>query len=170
MAAPTPPGAPRPPSGPGKLSQRTDLSQGSAGGQGIYTPTGQPYGQATAERASMRAAPIPRADMFAPPGAAGTPGMGAPGPAPGGMANNLAPPPGPQMPPPGMPPIHQLMNVPTRNPSEPVTAGLPVGAGPGPAPVASALGNVLAYLASTPFATDAVKDLALKVDRPGVSF
>jgi hypothetical protein len=69
-----------------------------------------------------------------------------------------------------MPPIHQLLNRPTMNPTEPVTAGLPVGAGPGPTPTPSPLGNVLAYLASTPFATDAVKDLALKVDRPGVNF
>lgn len=172
MAAPTPPGAPRPPSGPGKLSQRSDLSSGSTGAQGIYTPTGQPYGQATAERQSLKAAPIPRADMFAPPGPAGTPGGGQapPAPAPGGMANNMAPPPLPPGPAPGMPSIHQLMNVPTRNPQEPVTAGLPVGPGAGPTPTPSALGNVLAYLASTPFATDAVKDLALKVDRPGINF
>lgn len=173
MAAPTPPGAPRPPSGPGKLSQRADLAAGSPGTQGIYTPTGQPYGQATAERTAMKAAPIPRADMFAPPGAAGMSGPGpttAPASAPGGMANNLAPPAAAQQPPPGMPNIHQLMNVPTRNPQEPVTAGLPVGAGAGPTPVPSPLGNVLAYLASTPFATDAVKDLALKVDKPGVNF
>lgn len=85
------------------------------------------------------------------------------------MANSMAPPPGPQQTP-GMPHIHDLLNVPTRNPQEPVTAGLPVGAGPGPVPVPSALGNVLAYLASSPFATDAVKDLALKVDRPGMVF
>lgn len=171
MALPTPPGAPRPPAGPGKLSQRSDLSRGSTGVQGNYQPTGQPYGQATAERTALKTAPIPRADMFAPPGVAGMPGVGpAPAPAPGGMASNLAPPPPPQQPTPGMPPIHHLLNVPTRSPQEPVTAGLPVGAGPGPTPVPSALGNVLAYLASTPFATDAVKDLALKVDRPGVSF
>jgi hypothetical protein len=171
MAAPTPPGAPRPPSGPGKLSQRSDLAAGSPGTQGVYAPTGQPYGQATAERSALKAAPIPRADMFAPPGAAGMPGGGPiPAPAPGGMANSLAAPPGPSQPPPGMPNLHQLMNRPTMNPQEPVTAGLPVGAGAGPTPVASPLGNVLAYLASTPFATDAVKDLALKVDRPGISF
>ena len=124
---------------------------------------------ATAERTALKAAPIPRADMFAPPGAAATGAGPSPGPAPGGMASNLAPPPGPQQTP-GMPHIHDLLNVPTRNPQEPVTAGLPVGAGPGPVPQPSALGNVLAYLASTPFATDAVKDLALKVDRPGINF
>src|SRR5260370_27431863 len=167
MAAPTPPGAPRPPAGPGKLSTRTDIGQGSSEQQGIYTPTGQPYGQATAERTALKAAPIPRADMFAPGGGAGMP------PAPRstpGMANNLAPPPGLQMPPPGMPDIHSLMNVPTRNPGEPVTAGLPIGAGPGPTPQPSPVGQVLSYLASTPFATDAVKDLALRVDRPNVQY
>ena len=167
MAAPTPPGPPRPPAGPGKLSQRVDIGQGSSGQQGIYTPTGQPYGQATAERTALKAAPIPRADMFAPGGGAGIP----PGPpTTPGMANNLAPPPGPQMPPPGMPDIHSLMNVPTRNPNEPVTAGLPIGAGPGPTPQPSPVGQVLSYLASTPFATDAVKDLALRVDRPNVQY
>src|SRR5882672_3119693 len=114
MAAPTPPGPPRPPAGPGKLSTRTDIGQGSSGQQGIYTPTGQPYGQATAERTALKAAPIPRADMFAP-----------------GRANASAPPPMPQGPNPGMPAIHDLLNVPTRNPGEPVTAGLPIGAGPG---------------------------------------
>ena len=164
---PTPPGAPRPPAGPGKQANRQDLSRGNPGVQGVYTETGQPYGQATAERTALKAAPIPRADMFAPGGGAGAP----PGPptAPG-MANNLAPPPGPQMPPPGMPDIHSLMNVPTRNPNEPVTAGLPIGAGPGPTPQPSPVGQVLSYLASTPFATDAVKDLALRVDRPNVQY
>src|SRR6266702_2186169 len=167
MAAPTPPGPPRSPAGPGKLSQRTDIGQGASGQQRIYTPTGQPYGQATAERTALKAAPIPRADMFAPGGGTGIP----PGPptAPG-MANNLAPPSGPQMPPPGMPDIHSLMNVPTRSPNEPVTAGLPIGAGPGPTPQPSPVGQVLPYLASTPFATDQVKDLALRVDRPNVQY
>lgn len=166
MASPTPPGPPRPPAGPGKLSQRTDIGQGSSGNQGIYTETGQPYGQATAERTALKAAPIPRADVFAPGGgAAGTPG---PAPAPG-MANASAPPPMPQGPNPGMPAIHDLLNVPTRNPQEPVTAGLPVGAGPGPTPTPSPAAQVLSYLASTPFATDAVRDLALRADRPGVN-
>lgn len=163
MASPTPPGPPRPPAGPGKLSQRTDIGQGSSGNQGIYTETGQPYGQATAERTALKAAPIPRADMFAP-GGGGTP----PAPTPG-QANASAPPPMPQGPNPGMPSIHDLLNVATRNPQEPVTAGLPIGAGPGPAPTPSPMGQVLAYLASTPFATDAVRDLALRADRPGVN-
>jgi len=74
------------------------------------------------------------------------------------------------MPPPGMPDIHSLMNVPTRSPNEPVTAGLPIGAGPGPTPQPSPVGQVLSYLASTPFATDQVKDLALRVDRPNVQY
>jgi len=163
MAAPTPPGPPRPPAGPGKLSQRVDIGQGPSGQQGIYTPTGQPYGQATAERTALKAAPIPRADMFAPGG-----GITPPAPAPG-QANASASPRGPQMPPVGMPAIHDLLNVPTRNPGEPVTAGLPIGAGPGPTPTPSPMGHVLSYLASTPFATDAVRDLALRADRPGVN-
>lgn len=168
MAVPTPPGAPRPPAGPGKLSQRTDIGQGSPGVQGIYTPTGQPYGQATAERTALKAAPIPRADVFAP---GGGPPTGSPAVAPTpGMANNLAPPPGSQQPPAGMPSIHDLMNVPTRNPNEPVTAGIPLGPGPGPTPQPSPVGQVLSYLASTPFATDAVRDLALRVDRPNVQY
>lgn len=167
MAAPTPPGAPRPPAGPGKQANRQDLSQGSSGAQGIYTPTGQPYGQATAERTALKAAPIPRADMFAPGGGAAGPSVPAPA---SGLANPNAPPPVPQGPNPGMPDIHSLLNVPTRNPGEPVTAGLPIGAGAGPTPTPSPVGQVLAYLASTPFATDAVRDLALKVDRPNVQY
>jgi hypothetical protein len=166
MAVPTPPGPPRPPAGPGKLSQRVDLGQPQQA-QGQYTPTGQPYGQATAERTALKAAPIPRADVFAPGG--GAAGPPTPPVAPG-QANNLAPPPMPPGPNPGMPDIHSLLNVPTRNPQEPVTAGLPIGPGPGPTPTPSPTGQVLAYLASTPWATDAVKDLALRVDRPNVQF
>jgi len=166
MAVPTvkPPGAPRPPAGPGKLSTRSDLSQPQQS-QGQYTPTGQPYGQATAERTALKAAPIPRADMFAPGSGVSAPPASTPG-----MANNSAPPPMPVQPNPGMPDLHSLMNRPTHSPNEPVTAGLPIGAGPGPTPQPSAVGQVLAYLASTPFATDAVRDLALRVDRPGVNY
>jgi hypothetical protein len=168
MAGPTPPGTPRPPAGPGKLATRTDLGQGSAGAQGVYLPTGQPYGAATAERTALKAAPIPRADVFAP---GGGPPTGTPVVAPTpGMANNLAPPPGFPQPPPGMPGIHSLLNVPTRNPNEPVTAGIPLGPGPGPTPQPSPTAQVLSYLASTPFATDAVRDLALRVDRPNVQY
>ncbi|HVH52914.1 MAG TPA: hypothetical protein VNA32_02135, partial [Actinomycetota bacterium] len=105
MAAPTPPGPPRPPAGPGKLATRTDLGQGNPGVQGVYTPTGQPYGAATAERTALKAAPIPRADMFAPGG--GPIGPPAVAPAPG-QANNLTPPPTPLGPNPGMPTLHSL--------------------------------------------------------------
>ena len=162
VTPPAAPGAPRPPAGPGKLSTRSDMAQGT---QGQYTDPGLPYGTATAIRQGLSAAPIPKANMFAPGGAQPSP----PGlPATPGMANNSAPPlPGP---PPGVPGIHQLMNVPTRNPQEPVTAGLPIGAGPGPTPTPSPTGTVLAYLASTYFATDAVKNLALQVDRPNMAY
>ena len=161
VTPPSPPSAPRPPAGPGRLSQRSDVGQGS---QGAYTEPGLPYGTATALRQGMSAAPIPRASTFVPPGLTGPP---APAPVPGRANTSAPPPPGPN---PGMPSIHQLLNVPTRNPNEPVTAGLPIGPGPGPTPTPSPTGKVLAYLASTPFATSAVKDLALKVDRPNVVF
>lgn len=162
--SPTPPGPPRPPAGPGKQANRQDLSRGNPGVQGVYTETGQPYGQATAERTALKAAPIPRADMFAP-GGGGTP----PAPAPG-QANASAPPPMPQGPNPGMPSIHDLLNVATRNPQEPVTAGLPIGAGPGPAPTPSPAAQVLSYLASTHFATDQVRDLANRLSLGNVNY
>lgn len=165
-SAPSAPGPPRPPAGPGKLSQRSDLSTGSAG-QPIYVQQGQPYGAAGAEKTAQKIAPLAQgqANIFAP----GPPPQ-APGPVPPGMANPSAPPVAPVASTPGQPSIHQLLNTPTRRPQEPVTAGLPMGAGPGPTPTPSPAGQVLAYLASTRFATPAVQALALQVDRPGVQW
>jgi hypothetical protein len=167
-SAPSAPGPPRPPAGPGKLSQRTDLSMGSAG-QPVYVQQGQPYGAAGAEKAAQKIAPLAQgqANIFAP----GPPPQ-APGPAPAGMANPSAPPVAAVGTQPGAPSIHQLLNTPTRRPQEPVTAGLPMGAGPGPTPTRSLMGQVLSYLASTPFgaSSPAVQALALQVDRPGVQW
>lgn len=166
--------APRPPAGPGKLANRQDMSQvggipGAPGGtQGAYAPTGMPYGQASAALNAQKAIPLPQATSGVPapavPASAPPVMTGSPGPS----ANTS---PGPQYSPtPGFPSIHDLMNRPTNQPMQPVTAGLPIGAGPGPAPTPSPAGKVLAYLASTPFASDAVKDLALRVDRAGVNW
>lgn len=105
---------------------RTDLAN--------TQPTGLPYGEAGALQAAQAATPIAAAPSGPPPGPSGPPqppgaGPGVPGgtnPPPGGLASILAaaqamrPPSGPGL------------SAPTMRPSEPVTAGLPSGPGPGP--------------------------------------
>lgn len=78
----------------------------------MQAATGQPYGAATAQLNAQRAVPMgrPVTDQV-------------PMPAPGG------PPSAPPVPPGGVTPLH----APSQRPDEPVTAGLPVGPGAGPA-------------------------------------
>jgi hypothetical protein len=106
-------GKPRPPAGPGKYSQRTDLSQ-PPGAQGTYAPTGLPYGEATAARRAMQAAPLPA-------------NRGTPAPAPTRASPARQAPAGQPAGPP--PDIWSILARPTNRPDEPLTAGLPVGAG-----------------------------------------
>lgn len=71
--------------------------------QPVQAAAGQPYGQRGAQEAAQRAIPLPAA----PPVQASPP----PGPAPGSFG---------------------AFNRPTEYPNEPLTAGLPIGPGPGP--------------------------------------
>lgn len=96
-------------------SNRTDLGQ-NRGPVPIQTVPGQQYGKATAQAAAQRALPIapPPAPVLAGSGASPAPGPAAP-PAPAGpMPGQVVP-----------------LDAPSQRPGEPVTAGLPVGPGPG---------------------------------------
>lgn len=97
------PSDPAPVSGPGKLSRRTD------GGptQGAKYMGGGGYGEATALNEMQQSAPMaaaPKTNIS------------------GASARNAVQ---------GLPPITPL-TAPTERPGEPLTAGLPFGAGPGP--------------------------------------
>jgi hypothetical protein len=97
---------------PGRsYAQRVDLQAGAAAVP-IQVATGQQYGMATAQREAQRALPI-----AAPPPPATAP------PAAGGAA-----PAGRQVPPVQVIPLTD----PSKRPGEPVTAGVSIGAGPGP--------------------------------------
>lgn len=100
------PSNPAPVSGPSALSRRTD----GGPAQPLRDVTGLPYGQNQALNDIQAAAPL-----------ANTPGPSAapPAAAPGAGA--------PTMPAPPVP-----FGAPTQNPDEPVTAGSPLGPGPGP--------------------------------------
>lgn len=98
---------------PGDYANRDSAA---AAAQPVRTPTGLPYGEANQLEQAQRAAPL----AGAPPAAA------APNPQPqGGLAQALEAARGMAM------PLTNLRS-PTERPNEPVTAGLPVGAGPGP--------------------------------------
>jgi hypothetical protein len=93
---------------PGKAySQRTDLQRNPGPNQPIRTATGQPYGVAQQQREAQQAVPLPQAP---------------PPPKPRAAPVQTAPLPG-ELPP---------LNAPTDRPSEPLTAGIPFGPGPGP--------------------------------------
>lgn len=86
----------------------------------VRTAPGQQYGMAGEQRAAQQALP-----MGPPP----APAMGAPGPGGPAGATPAGPPPvGRPVPPVTVVPLTD----PTARPGEPVTAGVPVGAGPGP--------------------------------------
>jgi hypothetical protein len=76
--------------------------------QPVRTAPGQPYGQAVAQQRAQQAIPLP------------------------------ATPPVQASPAPAVPPDPGMLHAPSARPGEPVTAGLPVGAGPGP----EALGTI----------------------------
>ena len=101
----------RPVAGPGKLSQRSDLSQPPPG-QGVYAPSGGPYGQRQRLEQAQQVRPVP-AMRQSPPAA----------PAPGGAS---------QATPGQIPTLAQILARPTIRPDEPPTAGLRGGPGPGP--------------------------------------
>lgn len=86
-------------------AQRTDLNRPVP----INAPTGQPYGVRAEQVAAQRAIPI------------------APPPAPAMAPSNAGPAPAPMGPLPVVP-----LDADSTRPGEPVTAGVPVGAGPGP--------------------------------------
>ena len=107
---------------------------------------GQTYGAETAQAALQRVTPMGGTPVATAPGSSG-PGA-APAPAPTGPA------------PGSLPFLH-----PTNRPSEPVTAGLPRGPGPGPEALGALqpqqnAGQVVAQLASSPAASPDVKALA----------
>lgn len=81
--------------------------------QGIAVASGQPYGQRSQQIAAQQAIPLPAAPPVQAPSSLGAPQSTAPVP--------------------GMPPQAQgPFDRPTDHPNEPLTAGLPVGPGPGP--------------------------------------
>ena len=100
--------------------------------------TNQTYGQAGQQLQAQQTVPMAPQPVPLPPPGMTPPGLGAPGgaPTPGGPMGG--PPPGPPpfaptAPPPAMPPgAMGPLSRPTENPNEPVTSGLPIGAGPGP--------------------------------------
>ena len=122
----------------------------------VQAPAEQ-YGERSQQQAAQRAVPV-----AAPPGQPGAPSpaaASAPTPAPSGPTGGA---PSPGLPPVSGPGILPFLH-PSNRPSEPVTAGLPTGAGPGPealtgvgAVVANqsveqgTLKNLLASLASAP--------------------
>ncbi len=109
---------------PGKAySNRQDMNQP------VRVASGQQYGQRQALEQAQKAVPLPQQNTPAPPGNQPSPDMG--------MAQL-----------PGANPFTR----PTERPSEPVTAGLPIGPGPGPealttvAPAQDQVGDVLRML------------------------
>lgn len=118
--------------------QRTDLNAGKV--LPITAPTGLPYGEHKALVDTQRQVPIAAAPPAPVPGGAGaTPLPATPAP--------LAPAPG------SFPPLDR----PTERPHEPITAGAPVGAGPGPEAVGqlpATLSSVIAQAAQASGSTD----------------
>lgn len=89
---------------PGKAyAQRTDMNQNR---QPVQAAAGQAYGERQAQEQAQRAVPLPAAPPVQTP-----PPSSAPGALPGSFGDFLRP---------------------TERPNEPLTAGLPVGPGPGP--------------------------------------
>lgn len=110
---PRKPAHPAPVSGPGSLSRRTDGKPG----QKMSVPTGLDYGDAAALHAQESLAPM-GVDASAPQGQAPSrPGSGGGAPAGAGAAG-------------GGPGVVGF-DEPTQRPDEPVTAGVPIGPGPG---------------------------------------
>ena len=120
-------------------ANRTDLNQ--RGPEPITTAPGQAYGEAAAQREAQPAVPMAGIQTPAPqPQMTQTPA--APNPEPGTLSY-----------------LH-----PTERPDEPVTSGIPIGAGPGPSPASVVPNNRLSDLfgsaASSPYATPEIVALA----------
>ena len=147
-------------------SNRTDL-QGSVP---VAVAPSQQYGERAQQQAAQRTVPVGVSPMPSP-----TPTPTA-APAPGGQPMPGAPPQRPAAafpsPPPGGPGVLPWQH-PTNRPNEPVTTGLPTGPGAGPealsghAAIAAngaaeqgTVKNLLSSLASQPFSSSAIRDLA----------
>jgi hypothetical protein len=108
---------PAPASGPGRLARRTD----GGPGQKVMTPTGLPYGDAGALEAQQRSAALSQSPSVP------TASVGGDGGQPEG---------GPQI---------TGFGEPTQLPDQPVTAGSPMGAGPGPEALRGGMNPVSSY-------------------------
>ena len=106
------PAHPAPVSGPGAHSRRTDGGPGAK--QAISTMPGQDYGQASADRSAQQAVRM-----------GGATPLPSPAQVPAGQPDQGQMPTSPQY-------EGGDFGGPTTRPDEPVTAGAPVGAGPGP--------------------------------------
>lgn len=147
-------------SAPRGYANRTDLQ--GRGPLPVAAAPGQTYGDRAAQEAAQRSLPM-----------APTP-LAAPAPAPGG-GSPPAPPQAPVGAPPPQPGQAGAFLRPTERPNEPVTHGLPMGAGAGPevlqgvggvarenAMGQATLGQLLSNLAAAPGAPSAVQDLAAR--------
>jgi hypothetical protein len=147
---------------PNPASNRTDRNVPN-----VQAPA-EVYGERQQQRAAQQAVPIAQA-----PGVGGTPSASPGGqttPAPSGPTGGVAQ--GGGLPPVSGPGILPFLH-PSNRPNEPVTAGLPTGAGPGPevltgvgaiaanqAVEQGTLKNLLASLANGPASSTAIRDLA----------
>jgi len=120
--------------------ERTDLNANKA--LPVQAPTGLQYGQRKVQEQSQQQVPIAPPPTNPPPVGAAISPLGT-GPAPGELT-----------------PLH----APTALPDEPVTAGLPIGAGPGPSPPAvnaqQTVGDLVSSLAQNPMASAEIQRLA----------
>lgn len=113
----------------------------------LNAPTGLPYGDRQKLISAQRTVPMAPAPAPAPAAPQGPPAPAAPMPVPGGAGDLLRP---------------------TERPNEPVTAGLPMGPGPGPEALGpltqnaggSTVRGLLESLASSPNATPEIRALA----------
>lgn len=149
---------------PSPTANRSDLAVPN-----VQAPA-QQYGERQQQQAAQQAVPIAR-----PPG---TPSTAPATPTPGSAAPPTPPPTGPSggaqggLPPVSGPGILPFLH-PSNRPNEPVTAGLPTGAGPGPEALSGVgaiaanqaveqgtLKNLLATLANAPASSSSIRDLA----------
>lgn len=140
---------PRPPAGPGRLANRQDLSQ--PGPQPVRVPTGLPYGQRQAMEQAQASVPAPAlraAPAPAPPPQAGTQRAQGPG---------------------RIPTLAEILARPTNRPTEPITAGIPTGPGPGAITSAPDTGSVAAIIerAAAASGSDVLRELAQRARASG---
>lgn len=138
---------------------RTDLNQGHS--LPVKVAPHQTYGAVTAQTQAQRAIPMAAPPLSLPAGPANLPSPGAPGPSLPGA---------PAVTPGAFGDIHRR----TERPTEPVTAGSPLGAGPGPEaiprgpsnPVNTNLSQMLSEIAQSSGST-AVQQLAQRAQAAG---